>query len=27
MRSPFSLSPLEHGAFVFVGLLVYVMVT
>ena len=27
MRWPFSLSPLEHGAFVFVGLLIYVMVT
>ncbi len=27
MHWPFSLSPLEHGAFVFVGLLVYVMVT
>jgi len=27
MRWLFSLSPLEHGAFVFVGLLIYVMVT
>ncbi len=27
MHWPFSLSPLEHGAFVFVGLLLYVMVT
>lgn len=27
MRSPVSLSPLEHGIFVLVGLLVYVMVT
>ena len=27
MRWPLSLSPLEHGAFVFVGLLIYVMVT
>ncbi len=27
MRSPLSLSPLEHGAFVFIGLLIYVLVT
>ena len=27
MHWPFSLSPLEHGAFVFVGLLLYVLVT